>query len=110
MATEIYLQEGSHKRIIIGFNREQIWYQKLLFILRNQQCSSYYQTRTCVYGEKKVAQTFATTQLAIFRIEYNAFSKAKFGNFQKLLKLNIYLQTIIIGEKTQFELNLTSFK
>ena len=45
----------------------------------------------------------ATTQLAIFRIEYNAFSKAKFGNFQKL-------QTIIIGEKTQFELNLTSFK
>ena len=50
------------------------------------------------------------TQLAIFRIEYNAFSKAKFGNFQKLLILNIYLQTIIIGEKTQFELNLTSFK
>ena len=50
------------------------------------------------------------TQLAIFRIEYNAFSKAKFGNFQKLLKLNIYLQTIIIGAKTQFELNLTSIK
>ena len=58
-----------------------------------------FQTRTCVHGEKKVAQTFATTQLAIFRIEYNAFSKAKFGNFQKLLILNIYLQTIIIGEK-----------
>ena len=52
----------------------------------------------------------ATTQLAIFRIEYNAFSKAKFGNFQKLLILNIYLQTIIISEKTQFELNLTSFE
>ena len=52
----------------------------------------------------------STTQLVIFRIEYNAFSKAKFGNFQKLLKLNIYLQTIIIGEKTQFELNLKSFK
>ena len=51
-----------------------------------------------------------TTQLAVFRIEYNAFSKAKFRNFQKLLKLNIYLQTIIIDEKTQFELNLTSFK
>ena len=41
-------------------------------------------------------------KLGIFRIEYNAFSKAKFGNFQKLQKLNIYLQTIIIGEKTQF--------
>ena len=27
-----------------------------------------------------------------------------------LLKLEIYLQTIIIGEKTQFELNRTSFK
>ena len=39
------------------------------------------------------------TQLAIFKIKYNAFSKAKFGNFQKLLELNIYLQTIIIGEK-----------
>ena len=31
------------------------------------------------------------TQLAIFRIEYNAFSKAKFWNFQNLLILNIYL-------------------
>ena len=30
-----------------------------------------------------------TTQLAVF----------KFRNFQKLLKLNFYLQTIIIGEK-----------
>ena len=39
------------------------------------------------------------TQLAIFRIEYNAFSKAKFGNFQRLLILNIYLQTIIMSEK-----------
>ena len=50
------------------------------------------------------------TQLAVFRIEYNAFSKAKFWNFQNLLILNIYLQTIIMSEKTQFELNLTSFK
>ena len=50
------------------------------------------------------------SQLAIFRIEYNTISKAKFGNFQKLLKVNIYLQTIIIGEKTQYELNLKSFK
>ena len=40
------------------------------------------------------------TQLAIFRIEYNAFSKAKFGNFQRLPILNIYLQTIIMSEKT----------
>ena len=47
-----------------------------------------------------VASFLRTTQLAIFRIEYNAFSKAKFGNFQKLLKLNIYLQTILIGEKS----------
>ena len=39
------------------------------------------------------------TQLAVFRIEYNAFSKAKFGNFQRLLILNIYLQTIIMSEK-----------
>ena len=39
------------------------------------------------------------TQLAIFRIEYNAFSKAKFGNFQRLPILNIYLQTIIMSEK-----------
>ena len=57
-----------------------------------------------------IAPFLDRTQLAVFRIEYNAFSKAKFGNFQKLLKLNIYLQTIIIGEKTQFELNLMSFK
>ena len=53
---------------------------------------------------------FSATQLAIFRIEYNPFSKAKFGNFHKLLKLNIYLQTIITGEKTKFELNSTSLK
>ena len=46
-----------------------------------------------------IAPFLRPTQLAVFRIEYNAFSKAKFGNFQKLLKLNIYLQTIIIGEK-----------
>ena len=38
-------------------------------------------------------------QIIILGIEYNAFSKAKFGNFQKLLKLNNYLQKIIIGEK-----------
>ena len=57
-----------------------------------------------------IAPFLSPTQLAIFRIEYNAFSKAKFGNFQKLLKLNIYLQTIIIGAKTQFEWNLTSIE
>ena len=57
-----------------------------------------------------VAPFSRQTQHAIFRIEYNAFSRTKFGNFQKLLKLNIYLLTVIIGEKTQFELNLTSFK
>ena len=49
------------------------------------------------------------TQHTIFRIEYYTFSKAKFGNFQKLLKLNIYYQIIVVGEKTQFELNLMSF-
>ena len=42
------------------------------------------------------------TQLAIFRIEYNAYCKAKLGNFLKHLKLNMYLQTIIIGEKNSF--------
>jgi len=38
-----------------------------------------------------ISPFLVTTQLAIFRIEYNAFSKAKFGNFQNLLILNIYL-------------------
>ena len=46
-----------------------------------------------------ISPFLSPTQLAIFIIEYNAFSKAKFGIFQKLLILNIYLQTIIIGEK-----------
>ena len=44
------------------------------------------------------------TQLAIFRIEYNTFSKA----IWLIVKTNF--QIIIIEEKTQFELNLTSFK
>ena len=46
-----------------------------------------------------IAPFLDRTQLAVFRIEYNAFSKAKFGNFQRLLILNIYLQTIIMSEK-----------
>ena len=71
---------------------------------------SFKENKNCVKWGLPVLPFLEQTQLAVFRIEYNAFSKAKFGNFQRLLILNIYLQTIIIGEKTQFELNLMSFK
>ena len=47
----------------------------------------------------------SATQLAIFRIEYNTFQKR-----QIWLIFKINFQIIIIEEKTQFELNLTSFK
>ena len=47
-------------------------------------------------------------QLNLQFSELNIMPSAR--QFSKLLKLNIYLQTIIIGKKPQFELNLRSFK
>ena len=70
-----------------------------LAIHHRKLCRNFFWNFLCLSQIFAYIAIFTNNSTSNFRIEYNAFSKAKFGNFQKLLKLNNYLQTIITGEK-----------